>query len=593
MLNRAEEILKQYFGYQAFRKGQEEIVQSLLAGRDTVGIMPTGGGKSICYQVPAILLDGVTIVISPLISLMKDQVDALVSMGIPATQINSSLDYSEVRDRLQKARGGEYKLLYIAPERLESENFLSLMRELPVSLVAVDEAHCVSSWGHDFRPSYLNIAKFLRDLPTRPIVAALTATATPEVTEDIRRQLSLMNEGLVITGFERKNLILSVRKGEDKRAFVVDYLKANHQQAGIVYASTRKEVDALHEHLLKRGLSVTKYHAGLNEEERAGNQEAFLFDDVRVMIATNAFGMGIDKSNVRYVIHFNMPKNLEAYYQEAGRAGRDGELSECILLYHPQDVQTQKFFIEQNQLTTERKEYEYKKLYAMMDYCRTPRCLMQHIVQYFGETQSTECGQCGNCTNDLELLDITVEAQKIFSCVKRMKERYGASLVAQVLKASKNKKVLQFGFDKLPTYGLMKEYVEKEIMELIQLLIAEGYLHVTESQYPVLMVTEKALPVLKGEEQVWQKIQLRPVQREADDELFERLRELRKELSQQEGVPPYVIFHDSTLKEMSSICPGDKQTMLTIKGVGAAKFEKYGQLFLDCLQEYVQTHSNA
>lgn len=589
MVNQAEEILKKYFGYTAFRQGQEEIVQSLLAGQDTVGIMPTGGGKSICYQVPALLLKGITIVISPLISLMKDQVDALVSMGISATQINSTLDHDEVQERLDKAKRNEYKLLYIAPERLESESFLSWIQELPVSLVAVDEAHCVSSWGHDFRPSYLLIARFLSALPTRPIVAALTATATPEVTEDIRRQLTLQQERLVITGFARNNLILSVRKGEDKRAFVLDYLRANHQQSGIVYAATRKEVDALHEYLAERGLLVTKYHAGLTEEERARNQEAFLFDDKRIMIATNAFGMGIDKSNVRYVIHYNMPKNLEGYYQEAGRAGRDGETSECILLYHPHDVQTQKFFIEQNQLIPERKESEYKKLYAMMDYCRTPRCLMQHIVQYFGDHQSVPCGQCGNCTNDLELVDITVEAQKIFSCVKRMKERYGASMVAQVLKASKNKKVLQFGFDKLPTYGLMQEYTEKEIMELISLLIAEGYLHVTESQYPILTVNEKALPVLKGEEKVWQKILLRPVQREADDELFERLRELRKELSQRDGVPPYVIFHDSTLKEMSSICPVDQQTMLTIKGIGAAKFEKYGQIFLDFLQQYAKT----
>lgn len=588
MLQKAEDVLKRYFGYSSFREGQKKIVGSLLAGKDTIGIMPTGGGKSICYQVPALVLDGVTIVVSPLISLMKDQVDALNGMGIPAAQINSSLDHGEVRTRLAKARQGEYKLLYIAPERLESDSFRALLQELPISLIAVDEAHCVSQWGHDFRPSYLAVADAIRSLPVRPIVAALTATATPEVTEDIRKQLSLVDEEVYITGFGRENLILSVRKGEDKRSFVQEFLDANRQQAGIIYASTRKDVDALYDFLEGRGYSVTKYHAGLSETERARNQEAFLYDDIRTMIATNAFGMGIDKSNVRYVIHYNMPKNLEAYYQEAGRAGRDGEMSECILLFHPQDIQTQSFFIDQNQQSEDRKAYEYKKLYAMIDYCRTPRCLQQSIVHYFGDLSAHVCGRCGNCTDTTEPVDITVEAQKIFSCVKRMGERFGVALIAQVLKASKNKKVSQFGFDKLPTYGLMKNFTEKEIADMIHLLIADGYLGVTESKFPVVTLAQRAIPVLKGEEKVWQKVMLRPVKQQVEDGLFERLRDLRKTISQQVGVPPYVIFHDSTLRELCNVNPQDKRTMLTVKGVGEAKFDKYGQAFLECLQNYAE-----
>ncbi len=588
MLHQAEELLQKYYGYPAFRRGQQQIIESILTGHDTLGIMPTGGGKSICYQIPALLFEGITLVISPLISLMKDQVDALVSMGVPATQINSSLSYHEVQERMSDARQGRYKLVYIAPERLESEQFREMIQEMPISLVAVDEAHCVSQWGHDFRPSYLAVASLVQSLYSCPIVVALTATATPEVKEDICRLLALKEGQVFVTGFGRDNLILAVRRGEDRRSFVSDYVTANQGQAGIIYASTRKEVENLYEFLRQKGHRVGKYHAGLSEDERVNNQDAFLFDDVSVMIATNAFGMGIDKSNVRYVIHYNMPKNLEAYYQEAGRAGRDGERSECILLFQAQDIQTQKFFIEQNEQTDERKEQDYKKLYAMSDYCRTSRCLQQYILEYFGDPNAKECGTCGNCTDDAELIDITVDAQKIFSCVKRMKERFGAVMVAQVLRGSSNKKVLQFGFSALPTYGIMKDYTEKEIVEMIQWLIAEGYMSLTESQYPVVMLGERAVRVLKGEEQVWHKQRAKPIKRQEDSQLFDVLRQLRKTIAEREGLPPYVIFHDSTLREMSEIVPTDKSTMLTIKGVGEAKWDKYGEEFIKCVTEYSQ-----
>ncbi|WP_232698146.1 DNA helicase RecQ [Brevibacillus daliensis] len=586
MLQRAEEILQSYYGYPSFRDGQKEIISSLLAGHDTVGIMPTGGGKSICYQVPALTMEGITLVISPLISLMKDQVDALHAMGISAIEINSSLSVSELQERMYNASTGLYKLLYIAPERLESERFQSLLRDIPVSMIAVDEAHCVSSWGHDFRPSYLAISRFIESLPSRPLVTAFTATATPEVITDIRTLLGLVNEQVYITGFERDNLRLQVRRGENKNKFVSEYIRSHSDQAGIIYASTRKEVDSLQEQLVEAGIEATKYHAGLSEIERKTNQDAFLFDDARVMVATNAFGMGIDKSNVRYVIHYNMPKNMEAYYQEAGRAGRDGDVSECILLFHPQDIQTQKFFIEQGEQSQDRKELEYKKLYTMNDYCRTSRCLMQYIVEYFGDTTCKECGECSNCTNHAELVDITVEAQKIFSCVKRMRERFGSALIAQVLKGSKNKKVLQFGFDKLPTYGIMDQCTEREIVDLIQLLIAEGYMNITESQYPIVMLGERAANVLRGEEKVWQKVTLKAAPQEVNDELFDHLKMLRKRIAGQEGLPPYVIFHDKTIKELSSLCPKDKASMLQIKGVGEAKFEKYGEAFLTAIHEY-------
>lgn len=589
MLSHATQILKKYYGYDSFRKGQASIIESILQGHDTLGIMPTGGGKSICYQIPALCLPGITLVISPLISLMKDQVDALHSIGIPAAYINSSLSQAEADNTLQAARQGAYKLLYIAPERLDTERFRSEVQRLPVSMLAIDEAHCISQWGHDFRPSYLAVPQILNELPERPRVTAFTATATPEVTRDITRLLGIEQGNVYVTGFNRENLRFAILRGENKRDFVLDYLNQNRDQSGVIYAATRKEVDTLYELLDRQGFAVGKYHAGLADEEKTRWQEQFLYDDVRIMVATNAFGMGIDKSNVRYVLHANMPKNMESYYQEAGRAGRDGEPSECILLYHAQDVQLQKFLIEQSVSAPERKLGEYKKLQGMVDFCHTTQCLRNHILEYFEDEIPEPCGICSNCRDDRELRDMTREAQMIFSCIRRMRERFGSSLVAQVLKGSANKKVKQFGFDQLPTYGLMKSYKEKEITDLIHVLTAEGYLALSDGQFPVVRLEQKALLVLQGQEQVWQKVQpQRETVYERDDTLFERLRNLRKEISQHEKVPPYIIFADSTLREMADTCPTDEPAMRRIKGVGEAKFQRYGELFLELLRSYAR-----
>lgn len=588
MTQSAEQLLKQYYGFLSFKDGQSQIIESIIEGRDTLGIMPTGGGKSVCYQIPALLLPGTTIVISPLISLMKDQVDALGKLGIPSAFINSSLDHAEVEERFFRARQGQYRLLYVAPERLESQRFLALLGSLDISLVAVDEAHCVSHWGHDFRPSYLSIAPMLQELNSRPVVAAFTATATPEVRQDIVSLLRLSDPDVYIAGFDRPNLSFTIIRGENKRDYLQHYIQAHRRQAGIIYAATRKEVDNLCALLQKKGVSAGKYHAGLSDQERIDSQEQFLYDDIQVMIATNAFGMGIDKSNVRYVVHYNMPKNIEAYYQEAGRAGRDGEPGECILLFSPQDIQIQRFLIELSTADPERQANEYHKLQSMIDYCHTPGCLRNYILGYFGEQTGEDCHRCSTCKDDRELTDITVVAQKIFSCIIRMKENFGRTLVAAVLRGSQSKKVAQFGLHRLPTYGLLREMTEKEIVDLLNVLVAEGYLSLTEGQYPLLKLTGKAAPVLNGQARVFHKVQPRKQAVVADDSLFERLRLLRKELSAREQVPPYIIFSDSTLHEMSRLCPTDEESLLSVKGVGNAKLEHYGAQFLKAISDYLQ-----
>jgi len=586
----ARNLLQKYYGYTEFRPGQAEIVNSLVSGQDTLAIMPTGAGKSLCFQLPALMLPGITIVISPLISLMKDQVDTLYGLGISATYINSSLTAAEVHERIYNASLSRYKLLYVAPERLDSDSFLAAVAKLEVSMVAVDEAHCISQWGHDFRPSYQAISPFIARLKKRPVVGAFTATATDNVRKDIVSLLALHKHQTYFTGFDRPNLTFTVIRGENKHDFVLKHVIANENNSGIIYAATRKEVDNLHILLRKRGYDVGKYHAGLNDEERKKNQEAFIRDDIKIMVATNAFGMGIDKSDVRYVIHYNMPKNMEAYYQEAGRAGRDGEPSECILLFGAQDIMMQKFLIEQSVGGSDRKASEYAKLQTMVDYCHTTGCLRNYILDYFGEKSSMECGNCSSCNDDNELTDITIEAQKVFSCVLRMNQRFGSTLVAEVLKGSKNKKIMQFDFNKLSVYGILKEYTLQEIKDLINRLIASGYMSLTESQYPVLQLKEQGIAVLKDRTQVWQKVPRRPEKPVADNLLFNELRVLRKQMADNLNVPPYVIFADSTLKEMSESCPQTKPELRLIKGVGETKLERYGNDFIAAIEKYMTEH---
>lgn len=587
------DVLHKYYGYTSFRKGQENIITSIINKEDVLAIMPTGGGKSICYQVPALCLDGITIVISPLISLMKDQVDALKTMGVKARLINSSLSNSEYSGVLEEIENDECKIIYIAPERLDSMEFVNIIRGKNISQVAIDEAHCVSQWGHDFRVSYKKIPYFINRLDKRPIVTAFTATASNEVREDIINILNLHNPAVYITGFDRENLSINIVKSSSKNKYTLDYVENHKNESGIIYASTRKEVETIYEGLLKRNYSVAKYHAGLSNEARKEYQENFINDDIKIMVATNAFGMGIDKPNIRWVLHYNMPQSIENYYQEIGRAGRDGEDSECVLLFSPGDVHTQKYLVEVGIENSERKRVQYKKLQQMVDLVYSNTCYRKNILNYFGEIFLDDCNNCSNCLNEGEVVDKTLDAQKVISCIARMKRSFGATMIIDVLRGSKNKKVLDLGFDTLTTYGIMKNYSNEDLKTFINTLVSHGFLDVVENigprgSFPTIKLNEQSLKVIRQEIKVEFKEDKVTKSRYVENELYEMLVSLRSEIAKEEGIAPYMVFGDATLKNMASVYATNKEEMLNISGVGQIKYEKYGNRFKDIIEKYIE-----
>ena len=587
------DVLHKYYGYTSFRKGQENIITSIINKEDVLAIMPTGGGKSICYQVPALCLDGITIVISPLISLMKDQVDALKTMGVKARLINSSLSNSEYNEALEEIENDECKIIYIAPERLDSMEFVNIIRGKNISQVAIDEAHCVSQWGHDFRVSYKKIPYFINRLDKRPIVTAFTATASNEVREDIINILNLHNPAVYITGFDRENLSINIVKSSSKNKYTLDYVENHKNESGIIYASTRKEVETIYEGLLKRNYSVAKYHAGLSNEARKEYQENFINDDIKIMVATNAFGMGIDKPNIRWVLHYNMPQSIENYYQEIGRAGRDGEDSECVLLFSPGDVHTQKYLVEVGIENPERKRVQYKKLQQMVDLVYSNTCYRKNILNYFGEIFLDDCNNCSNCLNEGEVVDKTLDAQKVISCIARMKRSFGATMIIDVLRGSKNKKVLDLGFNTLTTYGIMKNYSNEDLKTFINTLVSHGFLDVVENigprgSFPTIKLNEQSLKVIRQEIKVEFKEDKVTKSRYVENELYEMLVSLRSEIAKEEGIAPYMVFGDATLKNMASVYATNKEEMLNISGVGQIKYEKYGKRFEDIIEKYIE-----
>ena len=606
----ALETLKTYFGYDTFREGQEKIVEAILANRDVLAIMPTGAGKSICYQIPALILPGITLVISPLISLMQDQVKALNDAGIHAAFINSSLTENQISKALYLAASGRYKIIYVAPERLENYEFLEFARNVEISMVTVDESHCISQWGQDFRPSYLKIVEFVKNLPKRPIVSAFTATATEEVKNDILCTLSLEDPEVVITGFDRKNLYYSVENIRRKDEFIMEYIEKHPTESGIIYCATRKNVDNLFELLFKRGVPVTRYHAGLTNETRKKNQDDFIYDRTPVIIATNAFGMGIDKSNVRYVIHYNMPQSMENYYQEAGRAGRDGENSQCILLFSLQDVMIDRMLLDNKDFSDVDEEDEYlirqrdiRRLQTMEGYCKTTGCLRNYILEYFGEKTSGPCDNCGNCHREYHEVDMTAEAKWVVNCVAETRGRYGLTIVLGTLMGAKRARLRELRTDQYKSYGALSGHSEAELRTLISQMTEMGYLYQTQEKYSVLKLgnitplkdanTRVIMRTYEEKEPDKKKKIQKAVRKRSTDaltsagyDLFEVLRKLRLEIAKEESMPPYIIFSDKTLIDMCVKKPSDEEEMLNVSGVGANKLKKYGQRFLEEIQKF-------